>query len=123
MCVDARVLGDLVDPGPEGDRAVRGAHPPQRVEEHLLGDVLSSPVVVHHAADVRGDPALIALVEDLERAVVAAADTRDELVIAAGALGRQPRARHRQYACHLGMVSVPEPPAQAARRLPVNVSA
>ena len=108
--VDARVLGDLVDPGSERDRAVRVAHAAQRVEEHLLGDVLGATVVAHHAADVRGDPALITLEEDLERAIVSVADACDELVIvviAQSSADRLPRARHRQYPGHLRMVSVP----------------
>jgi len=33
---------------------------------------------VHHAVDVRGDPALIALVEALEREIVAPSDGGDE---------------------------------------------
>jgi len=33
---------------------------------------------VHHAVDVRGDPALVALVEALEREIVAPSDSGDE---------------------------------------------
>jgi hypothetical protein len=35
-------------------------------------------MVVHHAVDVRGDPALVALVEALEREIVAPSDGGDE---------------------------------------------
>ena len=79
--VDAGVLGDLVDPGLEGDRALGLAHPPQRGDEHLLGDVLRAAVVLDHAVAVRGDPALIARVEDLEGAIVAAAHRAHQLVV------------------------------------------
>ena len=76
--VDARVLGDLVDPRLEGDRAVGLAHAAQRGDEDVLRDVLGAAVVLDHAEDVGGDAALVARVELLEGAVVAAADGRDE---------------------------------------------
>ena len=79
--VDARVLGDLVDPRLEGDRALRVAHPAQRGDEDLLRDVLGAGVVAHHAAYVRRDPPLVAPVELLERAVVTAADARDQRLV------------------------------------------
>ena len=72
--VDARVLGDLVDPRLEGDRRLGGAHPPQGGHEHVLRDVLGAAVVVDHAVDVGPDPPLIAVVELLEGMVVARAD-------------------------------------------------
>jgi hypothetical protein len=38
-------------------------------------------VVVHHAVDVGGDPALVAQVELLERAIVPGANAGDERVV------------------------------------------
>ena len=70
--VDAGVLGDLVDPRLERDRPVGLAHAAQRRHEDVLRDVLGAGVVVDHAVDVGGDPPVVALVESLERAVVAA---------------------------------------------------
>jgi hypothetical protein len=49
-------------------------------------------VVVHHAVDVGGDPALIAQVELLERAIVPGTDTRDERVVVV-AIGSRARNR------------------------------
>ena len=71
--VDAGVLGDLVDPRLEGDRAVGLAHAAQRGDEDLLRDVLRAAVILDHAEDVGGDAALVARIQLLERAVVAAA--------------------------------------------------
>ena len=79
--VDARVLGDLVDPRLEGDRPLGLAHAPQGGDEDLLGDVLGAAVVLDHAVDVGGDPPLVAAVERLERAVVPAAYPRDQLLV------------------------------------------
>ena len=79
--VDAGVLGDLVDPGLEGDRPLGLAHAAQRGDEHLLRDVLGAAVVLDHAADVGGDAALVALVELLEGAVVAAAHGAHQLMV------------------------------------------
>src|SRR3954470_24094838 len=72
--VDRRVAGDLVDPRLEGDRRVRGTHPPQGREERLLGYVLGARVVSQLAAHERGDAWTVAAVELLERGVVARAD-------------------------------------------------
>ena len=77
--VDAGVARDLVDPRLEGDRALGGAHAAQRGDEDLLDEVLGTAVVLDHAEDVGGDAALVAAVELLEGAVVAAADRRDQL--------------------------------------------
>ena len=79
--VDARVLGDLVDPRLEGDRAVGLSHAPQRRHEHVLGDVLSPGVVVDHAVDVGGDPPVVALVEALEGAVIPRAHRCNQLSV------------------------------------------
>jgi hypothetical protein len=79
--VDARVLGDLVDPRLERDRPVGVAHPPQGRHEDVLGDVLGAGVVVDHALDVARDPAVVAPVQALERTVVARTDARHELVV------------------------------------------
>ena len=82
VCVDAGVLRDLVDPRLERDRPLGLPHPPQRGDEHLLRDVLRAAVVLDHPEHEGADPALVALVEELERAIVAAAHETDELVIA-----------------------------------------
>ena len=58
--VDARVLGDLVDPGLEGDRPLGLAHAAQRGDEDLLRDVLGAAVVLDHAEHVGVDAALVA---------------------------------------------------------------
>ena len=84
--VDARVLGDLVDPRLEGDRGLGGAHAPQGGHEHVLRDVLGAAVVVDHPVDVGPDPPLIAVVELLEGMVVARADGRHQRLV--GGLGR-----------------------------------
>jgi len=75
--IDARVLGDLVHPGLEGDLAIGLAHATKRGDEDLLRDVLGAPMVVNHAAHVRGDPAVIAQVEQLERSLISCAHTGD----------------------------------------------
>jgi hypothetical protein len=80
--VDAGVLGDLVDPRLERDRAVGLAHAAQRGDEDILRDVLGAAVVLDHAEHVGGDPALVARVELLERAIVTAADGGDERGVA-----------------------------------------
>src|SRR5919198_22380 len=79
--VDARVLGDLVDPRLEGDARVGRAHAPQRRDEDVLRDVLGPAVVVDHPVDIGGDPALVAQVELLEGAIVPGTDARDERVV------------------------------------------
>src|SRR4051794_9880072 len=79
--VDARVLGDLIDPRLERDRAVGVAHAAQRRHEDVLGQVLRAGVVLDHAEDVRGDPPVIAVVELLEGTVVSAAQRGNELGI------------------------------------------
>jgi hypothetical protein len=92
--VDARVLGDLVDPRLEGDLGLVGAHPPQRRHEDFLRDVLGAAVVTDHPLDVGGDPSLVALVERLERALVARAGRAHERVICCvGAHPRDPARR------------------------------
>ena len=75
--VDARVLGDLVDPRLEGDGAVGVAHAAQRGHEDVLGDVLRPGVVVDHALDVGADPPVVAAVEPFEGPVVTRAHPRD----------------------------------------------
>jgi hypothetical protein len=45
-------------------------------------------VVVDHALDVAGDPAVVAPVQALERAVVARTDARDELVVGVSSASR-----------------------------------
>ena len=79
--VDARVLGDLVDPRLEGDRRVGRAQPAQRGDEDLLRDVLGAAVVAHHPAHVGRDAALIAHEQQLEGAIVAGPDGSDEIEI------------------------------------------
>ena len=90
--VDARVLGDLVDPGLEDDRRVGGAQAAQRGDEDLLRDVLRAAVVVDHAEHVGRDPALVALVELLEGAIVTRAHGGDEVLV----FGFSPRAKRRR---------------------------
>ena len=80
--VDAGVLGDLVDPRLERDRPLGLAHAAQRRDEDLLRDVLGAAVVLDHAEHVGVDAPLVALVERLEGAVVAAPDGRDEALVA-----------------------------------------
>jgi hypothetical protein len=105
--VDARVLGDLVDPWLERDGTFRLAHPAQRGDEHLLRDVLGSAVVLDHAADVGGDAAVVAGVELLEGAVVAAAHSAHQVVVgalrrASGCLdGRRVSRSHRSQSAFL----------------------
>jgi hypothetical protein len=79
--VDARVLGDLVDPRLEGDRRLGGAHAPQSRHEDVLRDVLGAAVVVDHAVDVGPDPPLIAVVELLEGSVIAGAGGGDQRLV------------------------------------------
>src|SRR5918994_1525861 len=95
--VDARVARDLVDPRLEGDRPLSRAHAPQRGDEDLLGDVLRPAVVLHEPEHERGDAALVAGVEELERAVVAAPRAAHELAFAqpfADLCRRDPRRPH-----------------------------
>ena len=80
--VDAAVLGDLVEPGLEGERLLGLAHAAQRGDEDLLGHVLGAAVVLDHPEHVGVDAPLVALVEDLEGAVVAAADRGDQPLVA-----------------------------------------
>jgi hypothetical protein len=87
--VDARVLGDLVDPRLEGDLGVAYADTPQRGDEYVLGDVLGAAVVADHPLHIGGDPPLVAPVELLEGSVVARADRADERVVRC--VGAQPR--------------------------------
>jgi hypothetical protein len=79
-----QVLRDLVDPGLEGDRPLGLAHPAQRGDEDLLGDVLGACVVLAHAEHVRVDPAVVAAVKALEGAIVPATDRGDQLVVGGG---------------------------------------
>ena len=88
--VDAAVLGDLVQPGLEGQRLLGLAHPAQRGDEDLLGDVLGAAVVLDHAEHVGVDAALVALVEELEGAVVTAPDRRDQSLVGVRGLTRIP---------------------------------
>ena len=104
--VDARVLGDLVDPRLEGDRPLGGAQAPQRRDEDVLGDVLGAPVVAEHPAGVGRDRALVALVEHLEGAVVAGADGRDERVVVAAGRARRGRLAGAAMVPHLPRMSV-----------------
>ena len=76
--VDAGVLRDLIDPRLEDDLAVGLAHAPQRGDEDLLRHVLGAAVVAHHAADIRRDPPLIALEQQLERTIVACPHSGDK---------------------------------------------
>ena len=76
-----RLLGDLVDPRLERDRSLGRAHPAQRGDEDLLGDVLRAAVVLDHADHVRVDPPLIARVEGLEGTIVAPPYGRDEAIL------------------------------------------
>ena len=79
--VDAGVLGDLVDPGLEGDLAVGRPQAAQRGDEGLLDDVLGAAVVGDDAAHVGGDPVAVAPEERLERLVAACAGGGDELLV------------------------------------------
>ncbi len=87
--IDARVLGDLVDPWLEGDRLVGLAHPSQGGDEDLLDEVLGTSVIPHHAEDVGRDPGPVARVELLERLVTSLPDGSDKVVLGArrGGLG------------------------------------
>ena len=91
--VDAAVLGDLVEPGLEGQRLLGLAHAAQRGDEDLLGDVLGAAVVLDHPEYVRMDPALIALVEELEGTVVAAPDRSDQTLVGVRGASRIPGRR------------------------------
>ena len=82
--VDAGVLGDLVDPRLERDRAFGLAHAAQRGDEHLLRDVLGAAVVLDHADDVGMNPPLVARVQGLEGAIVPAPHRGDQPVVVAG---------------------------------------
>ena len=86
--VDAAVLGDLVEPGLERERLLGLAHAAQRGDEDLLRHVLRAAVVLDHAEHVGVDAALVALVEDLEGAVVAAAHRGDEALVGVRGLVR-----------------------------------
>src|SRR4051794_1442469 len=85
--VDARVLGDLVDPGLERDLTLGGAHAAQGADEDLLRHVLRAPVVLDHPEHEGVDAPLIALVERLEGPLVPPSDRGHQLVI--GALERR----------------------------------
>ena len=74
--VDAAVLGDLVEPRLERERLLGLAHAAQRRDEDLLRHVLRAAVVLDHPEHVGVDAPVVALVEDLEGAIVAAADAR-----------------------------------------------
>jgi hypothetical protein len=87
--VDARVLGDLVDPRLEVDRTLGLAHPAQGGHEDLLRDVLGPTVVLDHPVHVRRDAPLVAPVELLERAVVSCPRSGDERLV--GGVGACPR--------------------------------
>ena len=81
--VDAAVLGDLVEPRLERQRLLGLAHAPQRGDEDLLGHVLGAAVVLDHPEHVGVDAPVVALVEGLEGAIVAAPDPGDQLLVAA----------------------------------------
>ena len=86
--VDAAVLGDLVEPGLERQRLLGLAHAAQRGDEDLLRHVLRAAMVLDHPDDVGVDAALVALVEDFERAIVAASHGGDQTLIGVRGLVR-----------------------------------
>jgi hypothetical protein len=79
--IDARVAGDLVDPWLERDGSLGRAHPPQRRDEHLLGDVFGPGMVAEHSKDVGHDPPAVARVQLPERPIVAPPHRSDKPVI------------------------------------------
>lgn len=106
--VDAGVLGDLIDPGLEGDRALGVPHPPQRGDEHLLGDVLGTAVIADHPEHVGADPLAVAPVPLLEGPVIATANRGHAglLVARRGSLGHAWRRGHDQIVRQEGL-SIP----------------
>ncbi len=121
--VDAGVLGDLVDPRLERDRALGLAHAAQRGDEDLLRDVLRALVVLDHPVHVRVDAAVVALVERLEGAVVAAAHLSDQLVVADGAVRLEVAADWRlQQRAHVPLPTIGDPSCASAMmtRLPAS---
>ena len=73
--------GDLGHRLPEGDGAIGPRMPPMCRDEDLLGDVLGLGPVADHRLRVAGHPAVVAGIELLERAIVAAAGGGDEIDI------------------------------------------
>ena len=106
--VDAGVLGDRIDPGLEGDRALGVSHPPQRGDEHLLGDVLGTGVIADHPEHVGLDPLAVALVQLLEGPVIVTANRRDKLLLVTrdGSRGYGRRRGHEQIVRRDGL-SIP----------------
>ena len=79
--VDAGVLRDLVDPGPEDDLLVGAAQGPQGGHEGLLHDVLRPPVVGHHSAHVADHAVAVPAEQRLERLVAALPGGCDQLIV------------------------------------------
>ncbi len=77
--VDTRVLGDLVQPRLDRDRALALAHAPQSGDEDLLSDVLRAAVVADHPQDVGEDPPSVTSVQLAECPLVAPSNGTDKL--------------------------------------------
>lgn len=79
--VDARVLGDPVDPRLEGDRNLAAAQASQRRDEDLLGHVVGPCAVAESAKDLGADPGAVAAVELLERRGATPPDRGNQLLV------------------------------------------
>ena len=101
--VQAAVARDPVEPRARVDRPVVGDHRVERRGEDLLEHVLGVLGRAEHVAAERQQPRLVALDERLERAVLAAPDEGDQLLVALEPKQRR-AARERGQACRCGVV-------------------
>jgi hypothetical protein len=83
--VDAAVVSDPEEPGPEGELLVGGAKPGVGAHEHVLEGVLSILAPGEHLARVCEQPLVVALMDGPEGLVVAGAEERHELLVGAEA--------------------------------------
>ena len=92
--VEAAIAGDPVKPGPRVDRPVVGEHRRVGCREDLLQHVLGVLRGADHVPAEGQQPRLVAVEEDLEGAVVAVADHRDEPLVALQAKQRRASGEH-----------------------------
>jgi hypothetical protein len=81
--VDAAVVGDAVEPRAHVHLAVVGAQGAERADEHVLHDVLGVLPCAgrEHLAHVGEQPLAVAVVQHVERVVVARAELDQQLVV------------------------------------------
>jgi hypothetical protein len=79
--VDAAVVGNPVEPGPERELTVVRAQPRIRSHEDVLQGVLGVLAVSEHLPRVREQPLPVAVVNHPEGVIVAGSEQRHELLV------------------------------------------